>query len=380
MKLKAGDWVEVRSREEILGTLDHKGCMEELPFMPQMFQYCGQRFTVYKRAHKTCDTVNGTGGRRLPDAVHLELRCDGEAYGGCQAACLVFWKNAWLKPLSKTAGKTEPSWKGDESLRESQRVEPHRCTENDVWKGTHAADQAAGEEKRYICQATQLPYFTTLLPWWNLRQYLEDITSGNVTVSRALRGMIYANYYNLSRAGIGLGRPLRWLYDKFQSLWGGIPYPRKWGTIPAGQPTPTCSLNLQPGDFVRVKSYREILATLDRAGKNRGLSFDAELVPYCGGSYRVRTRVCRFINEKTGKMVELKNDTIILENVWCQARYSDCRMFCPRSIYSWWREVWLERITESAGTSANPEADSPSSSRDQSCRECSKYDEAPRHD
>ena len=27
--------------------------------MPQMFRYCGQRFQVYKRAHKTCDTVSG---------------------------------------------------------------------------------------------------------------------------------------------------------------------------------------------------------------------------------------------------------------------------------------------------------------------------------
>ena len=26
--------------------------------MPQMFEYCGKRFKVYKRAHKTCDTVN----------------------------------------------------------------------------------------------------------------------------------------------------------------------------------------------------------------------------------------------------------------------------------------------------------------------------------
>jgi len=35
----------------------------------------------------------------------------------------------------------------------------------------------------------------------------------------------------------------------------------------------------------------------------------------------------------------------MLENVWCQSRYSDCRMFCPRSIYSWWREAWLERVS-----------------------------------
>ena len=37
---------------------------------------------------------------------------------------------------------------------------------------------------------------------------------------------------------------------------------------------------------------------------------------------------------------------VILDTVWCQSRYSPCRMFCPRSIYSWWREVWLERVPE----------------------------------
>ena len=56
-KLRAGDWVEVRSKEEILRTLDATGRLDGLPFMPQMFQYCGQRFKVFKRAHKTCDTI-----------------------------------------------------------------------------------------------------------------------------------------------------------------------------------------------------------------------------------------------------------------------------------------------------------------------------------
>ena len=37
---------------------------------------------------------------------------------------------------------------------------------------------------RYICQATQLPYFTTPLAWWDIRQYVEDYVSGNVTLRR----------------------------------------------------------------------------------------------------------------------------------------------------------------------------------------------------
>ena len=39
MALRAGDWVEVRSKEEILATLDENGRLEDLPFMPQMLQY-----------------------------------------------------------------------------------------------------------------------------------------------------------------------------------------------------------------------------------------------------------------------------------------------------------------------------------------------------
>ena len=100
MKTRAGDWVEVRSKEEILRTLDKSGRLDGLPFMPQMFNYCGRRFRVHSSAYKTCDTVSGHYvGRSLPDAVHLNMRCDGQAYGGCQAGCLIFWKNAWLKPV-----------------------------------------------------------------------------------------------------------------------------------------------------------------------------------------------------------------------------------------------------------------------------------------
>ena len=45
-------------------------------------------------------------------------------------------------------------------------------------------------------------------------------------------------------------------------------------------------------------------------------------------------------------MSDMKNPCIILEGGICQARYSDCRMLCPRAIYSFWREIWLERVEE----------------------------------
>jgi hypothetical protein len=348
MKLRVGDWVEVRSKEEILKTLDKKGRMEGLPFMPQMFHYCGQRFKVYKRAHKTCDWVYTGRSRWLANGVHLDLRCDGEAHGGCQTACLIYWKEAWLKPVngSKQAAVSSeqlPNSISPSSVFSLPSVSP--CTEADVLAGTRDQDGEATGEPRYICQNTQVPEFTTPISWWDIRQYVEDYTSGNVTLGRLLPGFAYASYYRLARRR-RIGRPLRRVYDMFQILWGGLPYPRRVGIIPAGQPTPTCSLNLQPGELVRVKSYKQILATLDTQGKNRGMNFDAEMVPYCRGTYQVRTRVNKFVEEKTGKLVTMKKDSIILEGVWCQSRYSDCRMFCPRSLYSWWHEIWLERVPE----------------------------------
>ena len=75
--------------------------------------------------------------------------------------------------------------------------------------------------------------------------------------------------------------------------------------------------------------------------------FDAEEVPFCGKTFRVRSRVQRIIDERTGRMLTLKGSNVILDNVWCQARYSNRRMLCPRAIYPIWRETWLERADPS---------------------------------
>lgn len=330
--LYVSDWVEVRSKEEILATLDKQGRLEGLPFMPQMFKYCGKKFQVYKRAHKTCDFVYTMSSRSLPNGIHLDLRCDGADYGGCQHACLIYWKEAWLKGTNEINPATE----------KPKSLEKAICTEQDVFEGTRGLNEH--NEAIYTCQGTEIPDFTKPLAWWDVRQYIEDYTSGNSSLGKLFKGFIYGLFYFIGNLGIGLGRPLRWLYDVFEFLWG--PYPRRPGKIPIGQPTPTCELNLQPGELVRVKSYDEILATINKDHHNRGLFFDAELVPYCGKTFRVKSRITTFLDEKTRKLVSVKNPCIVLENVFCRSRYSKCRMQCPRSIYSWWHEIWLERVLE----------------------------------
>jgi hypothetical protein len=80
-----------------------------------------------------------------------------------------------------------------------------------------------------------------------------------------------------------------------------------------GEPTLSGTLDLQPGELIRVKSHEEILKTVDSSNRNRGMYWDAELVSYCGGTYRVLKRVSRLIDEKTGKMIEMKNSCIVLD-------------------------------------------------------------------
>ena len=111
----------------------------------------------------------------------------------------------------------------------------------------------------------------------------------------------------------------------------------------AGATTPRELLDLQPGELVQVRSKNEIEETINGQGKNRGLSFTREMVPYCGKTFRVLCRVERIINERTGALLRLPNDCIVLEGVICDGCLSQTRLFCPRSIYPYWRETWLRR-------------------------------------
>ncbi len=344
-KLRAGEWVQVRSKEEILLTLDKNGRLEGLPFMPEMFAFCGQRFRVVKRAHKTCDPPNGLQGRRMLHAVHLEdLRCNGEAHGGCQARCLMFWKEAWL---NRTNGDSEPL-SADLPLRPPLPASPGplgACTECDVIGGSRwPAAETASDGPLYICQSTQLAEATQPWRWWDLRQYVEDCRSGNARPAALIGSFLLFLYAHLVSSGMGLGSFLRWLYDGLQHRLGGTPYPWRFGEVPRGMKTPHEVLDLQPGEWVQVRSYREILATLTAEGHNRGMVFDAEMVPYCGGTYRVLDRVHTIINEKTGRLQHLKNECIILDQVVCRACYAKYRRFCSRRIYPFWREIWLRRV------------------------------------
>lgn len=349
LALRAGEWVEVKSKEEILATLDERGRLDALPFMPEMLQHCGARFRVFKRAHKTCDTVNNTGGRRMKNAVHLEgLRCDGSAHAGCEAACLVFWKEAWLRRASHPNGLVQIRRPSPPDRAPASETRAAGCTEQAVAAATRTVDTQESKDPTYVCQATALPEATRLLPWWDLSQYVEDYASGNVSLLETFADTAYVGYTAMSRFAYRLGLPperwLRQVDEVVRRVGRRVPFPERRGTLPPGEKPPArAPLNLQPGEIVRVRPYDDILSTLDENNRHRGMYFGIEDAPHCGVSFRVRARVTKLVSEHTGKMIHLKGNNFILEGAWCESRYSRRRRHCPRAIYTFWREDWLER-------------------------------------
>jgi hypothetical protein len=303
--------VEVKSPAEIFATLADDA-IDDMPFMAEMLQHAGKRYTVSRRVDKICDTVTATGSRRMRDTVYLDdLRCDGSAHGGCQAGCRLYWKEAWLRRI-------------DASEPVAPVEAPQPCPELDavLEAGTHTVRDG---DQLWRCQNTESAKASTpLRVFQDPDQYWREFTNGNYGRLRFIWLAARSFFMEVAhRLGLTDQLPLRGPHDK----------------APESQP-----LHLQPGEWVRVRSHEEIKPTLDKKGFARGLSFDREMAELCGQTFRVKARVTNLIEESTGRMITIKRDAIILEGGVCSGECSTGRWFCPREIYAYWREAWLERV------------------------------------
>ena len=314
--LRPGDVVEVRSAAEILATLNSDAALDGMPFMPEMLQHIGRRYTVTRRVDKICDTIGYTGSRRMYDTVYLEdLRCDGSGHDGCQEACKLYWKDAWLRRVDSSPGNVDAA---SGSVGELEPV---------VRKGARTVRELGGKPSEvWRCQATEAFKASTPLKTSDVRQYGRELTNGNVGLFRfvgvAARGFIMEV---ASRVGLLKRLPLRG---------------------PGGQSPPAESLDLKPGDIVQVRSPAEIEATLGADGQNRGLSFDREMLPYCGRTFRVKDKIRRIVDDKTGRLLKIPKDCVTLEGVVCSGERTPGCWYCPRQIYPYWREAWLRRVEQ----------------------------------
>ena len=107
LNLRPGEWIEVKSKEEILETLDDHGKNRGLRFVPEMFDFCGRRFRVLKRVEKIC-IENTPDVRSIRNTVLLENGiCQGGGIG-CDRACFHFWREIWLRRAAASDYADQP--------------------------------------------------------------------------------------------------------------------------------------------------------------------------------------------------------------------------------------------------------------------------------
>jgi len=303
-RLRPGDLVEVKAPDEILQTLDVDGTLDHLPFMPEMIELCGKRFSVSRRVLKTCYTglnlYDAMRRFRGHDVVTLDgVRCSGAAHDGCQKACLIFWREAWLRKVEPAA--VQP------------RVEP------EARQRLRACLKTSTGPQTYFCQASELLNATLDVPRREqLRTCVSEVRAGNRTILGMAHGIATWLYWKIRRR-------LRGEYARGRSA-----------------STPVAGLNLKAGDWVEVKSMASIRETLNEAGYNRGLYFTPDMRRLCGGQHRVDGRIDKIIVDGTGEMRQLRN-TVRLEGSVCGC--DDLKLGgCSRCEVSYWREIWLRRV------------------------------------
>jgi hypothetical protein len=200
-------------------------------------------------------------------------------------------------------------------------AETVKAAAGEAASGEPAPALSTRRDGRFYCQSTELLAATSQFPPLGIRHYLRDLRLGEGGLGRVARIFI------------------RQAINKIRRWRGMKPYGEPAGSRPGASKG---DLDLQPGDWVEIKSREEILATLDPDGKNRGLSFELEMLDHCGRRYQVAYPVRKIILEQTGTMAEITH-TVVLAGVACEGT---CAKNCPRSNYFYWRESWLRRVED----------------------------------
>jgi hypothetical protein len=286
------------------------GCLEELPFMPEMLAMCGQRAYVFRCVHRLFDYRKSRRMRHMDDAVLLTgAVCNGSSHGGCDAACHVIWKSAWLRRIeqSEAAQGTPPSSGGAEAALDSAVLS----------FGTRAP--------RYQCQLTQLNAASQPIGNWRALDFLRPLVAGNVM----LMAFVVAR--------------LTYLFNELQHLRGGIIFPPFEAA--AGGAQQEQEIPLAAGDRVVVRSSGEIRTTLNDQLEHRGMGFESDMLKHCGRELCVQAEVKKVIDIVSGEMRTMRTPAYVLRDVHFSG---ERQLFNAQYEPLFWRSAWLQRTHTAA--------------------------------
>ena len=106
LSLQPGDWVRVKSKDEIRATLDAKGRNRGMRFTPDMVRYCGGTFRVAKQLERTVIDFTARMHEFQNTVVLENVHCSGIPLGGCGRRCYHFWREAWLEKVDPPGGSS----------------------------------------------------------------------------------------------------------------------------------------------------------------------------------------------------------------------------------------------------------------------------------
>ena len=97
-----GELVRVRSREEILSTLDPFKELKGCAFLPDMYQYCGTEQRVLRSMRHFMDERDYKL-KKVRGVILLEnVMCNGTpTFGECDRCCFLFWREEWLERINE---------------------------------------------------------------------------------------------------------------------------------------------------------------------------------------------------------------------------------------------------------------------------------------
>ena len=100
-KLKPGEYVRIKTKQEIEKTLDEWNRLKGCTFMKEMWKYCETNQRIFKKVKQFLDerdyVIKKTKGVYLLEGIY----CDGaKDFGPCDRSCFFFWREEWLDNLS----------------------------------------------------------------------------------------------------------------------------------------------------------------------------------------------------------------------------------------------------------------------------------------
>lgn len=99
-RLTAGDKVRVRSKDEILVTLNRFKELKGCAFLEDMWKYCGTQQEVLQPVERFLDERDYKVKKTRGVILLKGILCYGTpVFGKCDRACHLFWREEWLEKI-----------------------------------------------------------------------------------------------------------------------------------------------------------------------------------------------------------------------------------------------------------------------------------------